>query len=156
MTHPNFRTPPFIERAFSENITNTTKKASTSKCRTYSKKAPIDPRFSDDVFYRRPRDYTEADVARALFALESGTSLRQAAREHNVPLSTLHDRIKGTQPATVAFEFRQILSSVQEKHLASWIHIQGLIGRPPTHAQVRAIAASIADPTGEARTVGKH
>ena len=75
MTHPNFRTPPFIERAFLENITNTIKKALTLKCRTYSKKALIDPRFSNDVFYRRLRDYTEVDVARVLFTLESGISL---------------------------------------------------------------------------------
>ena len=122
----------------------------------YAKNAPIDTRCADDVFHRRERDYTEEDVARALLAVENGTSIRKAALDNNVPFSTVKSRKKGTLPATVAFESFQKLSQTQEKHLASWIIIQGAIGRPPTHAQVRAIAASIADPTGEVKTIGKH
>lgn len=121
----------------------------------YAKNAPINTRFSDDVFNRRERGYTEEDITRALLAIENGVSMRKAALDHNVPYSTLKDRRKGTLPATVAFESFQRLSQTQEKHLAGWIIIEGAIGRPPTHAQVRAIAASIADPTGEVKTVGK-
>ena len=145
-------TPPTLAK----NITKNAKKASTSKCRTYAKNALLNIRFADDVFNRREREYTEADVARALFAMENGTSMRKAALDHNVPYSTIKDRKKGTLPATVAFESFQKLSQTQEKHLASWIIVQGAIGRPPTHAQVRAIAASMADPTGEVKTIGKH
>ena len=70
----------------------------------YAKNAPIDTRCADDVFYRRERDYTEEDVARAFLAVENGTFIRKAVLDNNVPFFTIKSRKKGTLPATIIFE----------------------------------------------------
>ncbi|KJR88888.1 uncharacterized protein SPSK_08096 [Sporothrix schenckii 1099-18] len=97
----------------------------------------------------RQRDYTEDDVKRALLAIENGASVRQAAKQNKVPFSTLKGRRKGALPASDAFESHQKLSIEQEKHLCGWIIVQGMIGRRPTHADIRAMATSLVDPTGQ-------
>ncbi|KIH93134.1 hypothetical protein SPBR_09146 [Sporothrix brasiliensis 5110] len=111
---------------------------------------------SHNIVCRRQRDYTEDDVKRALLAIENGASVRQAAKQNKVPFSTLKSRRNGALPASDAFESHQKLSREQEKHLCGWIIVQGMIGRRPTHADIRAMAASIVDPTGQTESIGKR
>jgi hypothetical protein len=46
-------------------------------------------------FYIMKSLYTESDISQALEALKSGTSLRKAAKDWGIPLTTLHHRSKG-------------------------------------------------------------
>ena len=103
------------------------------------------------------RDYAEDDVALALLALKKmAPSIRKAALAYGVPFTTLKDRVDGAQPQNIAFEPFQKLSAVQAEHLAGWIVVQRAMGRPPTYAQIRSIAASVADPSGGTKTLGKN
>ncbi|KAI3331225.1 hypothetical protein F4824DRAFT_475993 [Ustulina deusta] len=60
-------------------------------------------------------NYSENDV---LAAIDNGVSVRKASREYGVPRTTLHDRIIGIRPKSIAHQHTQKLSTVQEDTLA--------------------------------------
>jgi len=83
--------------------------------------------------------YTKDDIAQAIKDVANGKSL-SAAKEWGVPHSTLWDRIRGSEPHSLAAESQQRLSRVQEDHLANWVLTQEALGVPLTHAQIKEFA----------------
>nr|ABG26269.1 transposase [Ophiostoma novo-ulmi subsp. novo-ulmi] len=102
------------------------------------------------------REYTEENVIAAVQAVQNGTSYRKASKQYGVPVSTILTRVQGAKPRHLAFQHLQKLSEAQETRLASWICTQGALGRPPTHAQVKAIAASLLGASPDENILGKN
>ena len=84
--------------------------------------------------------YTKDDIAQAIKDVANGKSLTSAAKEWGVPHSILWDRIRGSEPHSLAAESQQRLSRVQEDHLANWVLTQEALGVPLTHAQIKEFA----------------
>lgn len=101
-------------------------------------------------------DYTDSDLSNALDALQSGLSLRKAAKDWGIPLSTLYDRSKGSTSRKDANKHNQRLSADQEASLADWILIQGQLGLAPTHEQIRHFVRRILAAGGDRQPLGKH
>ncbi|CCF45332.1 transposase, partial [Colletotrichum higginsianum] len=99
--------------------------------------------------------YTEYEVNQAIQAVSDGQSLRKAAREYGIPITTLHNRLTGTQARAAAFSDLQRLSPDQEAKLAEWVRIQHALGVAPTHQQVRAFAERILCAMGDKEPIGK-
>ena len=68
--------------------------------------------------------------------------------------TTLHRRLHGALPRSVAHQDEQRLSIIQEDHLANWIRIQQATGCPLTHAQIQGLAGRIADQRGDSKPLG--
>lgn len=100
--------------------------------------------------------YNESDIANALNALQSGVSLRKAAKDWGIPLSTLHDRFKGSTSIRKAMQHTQRLSADQESSLANWVLVQGQLGLAPTHEQIRDFVRRILAAGGDHKPLGKH
>ena len=62
-------------------------------------------------------EYTQESIAAALNAIQAGQSLRSAAKDYSIPLSTLHDRKHSSEDTRIAHEHQQRLSNSQEKVL---------------------------------------
>ncbi|OLN80949.1 hypothetical protein CCHL11_10420, partial [Colletotrichum chlorophyti] len=101
-------------------------------------------------------EYTENQVIQALEAIASGQSVKKAASVWGVPRSTLQYRIRGSQARGIAFSDLQRLPPIQENQLAEWIRIQALIGRPPTHQQLKGIAERMLQVRGDTRPLGRN
>ena len=101
-------------------------------------------------------DYTEDAITAALNAVQTGQSLRSAAKDYSIPLTTLYRRKHGSEDTRTAHEHQQRLSNSQEKVLVDWALIQGDIGLPPTHAQLRYIVQRILQAAGDHKPLGKH
>jgi len=87
--------------------------------------------------------YTEEQVQRALFAVENGQKLREAAREYGIPHSTLNNRFHGTRTIQEAHNDQKLLSPEQEDMLAHWIRVQYTLLNTPSHRQIRLAAQGI-------------
>ncbi|KAJ3497355.1 hypothetical protein NLG97_g1973 [Lecanicillium saksenae] len=81
---------------------------------------------------------------------------RQAAKKWEVPQSTLQGRLNGTTTRKEAFEQYQRLSDAQERHLCGWILIQDAASNPPTHNQVRRMAARVLENNSDLEPLGKN
>jgi hypothetical protein len=81
----------------------------------------------------------ELSISKAIKAISDGTvpSLRSAAFIYSVPLSTLHNRLKGTKPHSVAHENTQILTAEEEKALENYIVQLDEWGHPLKISHVR-------------------
>nr|ABG26270.1 transposase [Ophiostoma ulmi] len=101
-------------------------------------------------------DYTEDDLQAAINAVKNNTSFRDASKQYGVPFSTIPSRVCGSKPRSLAFQSFQKLSEAQETRLANWIIIQGTLGRPPTHSQVKAVAASLIGASAGEKVIGKN
>uniref|UniRef100_A0A8H7TQQ8 HTH CENPB-type domain-containing protein n=1 Tax=Bionectria ochroleuca TaxID=29856 RepID=A0A8H7TQQ8_BIOOC len=99
--------------------------------------------------------YTEESLQNAIIDVGGGMSQRQAAARWGVPLTTVSNRIRGTQSRTVIAESQQRLSRKQERDLAGWILIQDSIGLPPSHRQIRKIAEALIGSDDQARPLGR-
>ena len=82
-------------------------------------------------------------IDQAKDAIKRGASLRAAAKDHNIPPSTLCDRLHKSQPIKVAKISAQKLSPAQERFVADWAKAQEAVGRPRTKIQVRSFASQI-------------
>uniref|UniRef100_A0A2C9KFK5 HTH CENPB-type domain-containing protein n=1 Tax=Biomphalaria glabrata TaxID=6526 RepID=A0A2C9KFK5_BIOGL len=67
-------------------------------------------------------------------------SLRKASKFHNIPLTTLHDKIKGKQPLVPK---RSLLTIGEEKRLARWLIEMAQRGFGKTRDEVRETARAI-------------
>ena len=101
-------------------------------------------------------NYTNEDIKNALQDVKNGLSQRKAASRNGVPRQTLRDRIAGALPHSEAHKHHQKLSEAQEQYLRDWILVQGAIGFPPTHIQVREFAQRIARKNGYDEPIGRH
>lgn len=86
----------------------------------------------------------EASIVEALEIVQEGGSIRSAACNFNIPLSTLRDRRDGAQSRTNAQEDTRRLSNLQEKRLIEWILAEEQAGRAPSRHTVQCFAACIA------------
>ena len=99
--------------------------------------------------------YTENDIQNALADLRNGSALRTVSTHHEIPRTTLRDRLNGAQSCRNAHDDEQRLSTVQEERLERWILRQEALGYAPTHAQVWAIASGILKQQGNDKPLGK-
>ena len=104
----------------------------------------------------REHSYTESDLLNALNTISSGTSIRKAAADFGIPLSTLYGRLKGSTSAREAKQHVQRLSPIQESSLADWVLTQDKLGLSPTHAQIRDLAQRILATAGDRQPLGRH
>lgn len=100
--------------------------------------------------------YTESDLKEALQAVQTGVSIRRAAKLHGVPRNTIADRIHGAASRKDANEVSQRLSRLQEEHLSQWILAQDALKLPPTHQQVRDFTQRVLAAHGDTQPLGKR
>jgi hypothetical protein len=70
-------------------------------------------------------------------------SIKAAAKAHDVPESTLRDRVKGAKLRAEANEEKQLLWGGEEKALVQWILDTSKNGYPPRKGHVRQMAETI-------------
>jgi len=99
--------------------------------------------------------WTENMMEEALEAVKNGLSITKAAKEFDVPYSTLQGRIKGAVPKKEDAADRQLLTESQESWLANWILIQEQLGKAPTHHQIREVVSAMLRLAGITQTPGK-
>ncbi|KAF3903182.1 hypothetical protein ABW20_dc0100068 [Dactylellina cionopaga] len=104
----------------------------------------------------RKQQYTEADVAAAIEAVQNGKSLRYAAATYAIPRTTLQNRLNSGQPHNIAHEGQQRLSNAQEEIIAEWMLCQDALGCTPTHAELQCIATKVLEAQGDSNPVGKR
>ena len=106
------------------------------------------------------RTKTPADeivIAASLQAIADGISVREAAKEFNIPRSTLQARLKnGNTRPEKAYQQMQRLSVDQETGLANWIMEEEANGHNPTHAELRQMAHAILQASGDCVPLGKQ
>ena len=100
--------------------------------------------------------YSEEDIERAMEAVRNGRYLIRAARDYDIPRSTLRDRIRGAESVRTSHEFQQRLSIHQDSRLVTWALAQGEIGNPPTHTQLKLFAQRGLQAARDDTTLGKH
>lgn len=100
--------------------------------------------------------YTEYQLQCAIDeALTTGNAAK-AAKEWQVPRTTLRHRLEGRESRKAAHNHRQRLSKVQEEHLANWVLAQLALGLAPTHNQLREFAQRIVNNQGDLQPIGKN
>ena len=88
--------------------------------------------------------YTEETLQQALREIKDGTLDRKGALEkYGIPYTTITGRLKGRQQRRAAHTSQQVLSSIQEVVLCSWVELYSLQGRPIGITQIRHIARDI-------------
>ena len=72
---------------------------------------------------QQTRSYSEADIQKAISGYKSGmySSILNAALACCIPNATLQLCMSGGTSRSDAYEYRQILSNVEEKTLVKWI-----------------------------------
>ena|SRR5579859_4621645 len=87
----------------------------------------------------------ETRIQQAIEAMQKNTSLkvRKAARDFNVPRSTLKDRIHGKKPRNKAHEVCMNLSQNEELELVHWITLLTTRGYSPRYRTIRELAEII-------------
>ncbi|KAI0999709.1 hypothetical protein K3495_g8488, partial [Podosphaera aphanis] len=113
-------------------------------------------KFCDSILSILMPQYTENNLQEALEALANGQSLEKASSKWGVPRSTLQNRLKGVQSGDVASSDSQRLSLTQENCLAEWIRVQGNLGLPPAHHQLKVMAERILQVDGNFQPLGKN
>ena len=99
--------------------------------------------------------WSEDMMEEAIEAVKNGLSITKAAKEFDVPYSTLQGRIKGAVPKKEDAADRQLLTESQESWLANWILIQEQLGKAPTHHQIREVVSAMLRLAGITQTPGK-
>src|SRR4051812_29115037 len=99
--------------------------------------------------------YSESDMQQAILAVRSGATKAKAATECGIPKSTLLERLDGAVSKKQQGIDRQMLSESQEFSLAEWARVQGLLGLPPTHLQLRLAAERTLRAAGDSRSLGQ-
>jgi hypothetical protein len=101
---------------------------------------------------------SEDALQAAIWDLKDGTfsSIRACAKAHNVPRSTLSDRL-ADRDTTLALsqQRRQRLSPSQEDFLVKWIATEEYDGFPPPQARVRDMATRILRMNGDTAPLGR-
>ena len=107
------------------------------------KHPPKDP-LSTGKRTRVQYTYTEETLQKALHEIKNGAlTSKEAFKKYGIPYTTITGRLKGRQPRRVAHESQQVLSSIQEEALCSWIEFYSAQGRPIGVSQIRLIAQDI-------------
>ena len=124
------------------------RKVLTHRKRTHS--AP--PKLCRTRKQRRPeprhKQWTDEQMNEALKAVSEGLGINQAARDHNVPRTTLRDRVSGrvkhgTKPCPSSY-----LNATEESELANFVKQCAQVGYGKTRKEVMHIAQSVANEKG--------
>ena len=75
----------------------------------------------DEKKKRVPRSYTTDQIREALAAIEKGCSLRKAAKQFDVPRSTLYSKLHNISPLECRKGPPSILSPEEEEEIVKWI-----------------------------------
>lgn len=107
------------------------------------------------------RKYTDKDLALALDAIAGGKRMLTVAFETDIPVSTLHGRLKRDEKIHAALGLgskppEPRLSFLQEYYTAEWAKAENSSARPPTATQVIAFAQSALDHAGGIGTMGSN
>jgi hypothetical protein len=94
------------------------------------------------------KQWAEDAMAAAISAVKSGVTVKRAADDHGVPVSTLRDRISGrvvhgTKPGPKPY-----LSGEEEKELSSFLKSCANVGYGKTRKDVLCVAQSVASAKG--------
>ena len=90
------------------------------------------------------KQWSEAAMEGALQNVTSGTlTVRCAALEHNVPKSTLHDRLSGRVLPGAVVGAPQYLDDEEEKEFVQWLEGCAEVGCAKSVREVRAIVGAI-------------
>ena len=81
-------------------------------------------------------NYTQADVNKALEAVEKGTSTWKAAALHNVPRSTLYSKSNGRIPVEAVKGPKTVLTKDKENTIVAWIMYCSVRGFPVTRSNL--------------------
>ena len=100
--------------------------------------------------------YTEYQVKQAIDQAIATGNVKAAAKDWQIPRTTLRDRLRGIEPKPRAHSHRQRLSPVQEEHLATWLLTQRALGVSPTHDQLREFAQRVVNNQGDFQPIGKN
>jgi len=87
-------------------------------------------------------------------AANQNPSITKIARQHDIPKSTLTDRINGRKAASVRNQHFQRLSPEEEAAICGWILRLQAWGWPSRVKQVRSIAAELLVKKGDDKPVG--
>ena len=98
----------------------------------------------------------ETSIKLALEAIENGASENKAAKDYNIPRSTLHNRRAGRIDARCGHANQQRLSPKQEDELCRWIIEQEARGYAPSHKRVRETAVLMLKVSGDDEPLGKR
>ena len=90
------------------------------------------------------RQWSEQAMVDAMKAVEDGMSVAKAAREHNVPRTTLQDRVSGNVVHGVRPGPEPYLTHDEETKLAEYITECASAGCSKTRAEIMSIAENIA------------
>ena len=100
------------------------------------------------------KDWRDLDMLAAMkTVIEGGMSVRQAAELHQVPKSTLGDRVSGRVLPGARSGPRTYLSSEEEEELVIFLSRVAQIGHGRTRREVIAIVERILSSRGNTRTV---
>ena len=85
-------------------------------------------------------DSREARVKSAVEAVRARTlSFRDAAKQFDIPATTISNRLKGGKAPSIAHESQQLLSNEQQKVVIEWLRWRGDNGNPMTREQLAAL-----------------
>ncbi|KAL8573331.1 hypothetical protein ACOMHN_032793 [Nucella lapillus] len=94
----------------------------------------------------RRRNYREEDLQAAIQAVKKGKGLREAARLHDVPPSTIKDRMKGRTPFHEVE--RTVITTREEDQLVAWIKECARRGYGRSMSQVQRAVQTILNERG--------
>ena len=90
----------------------------------------------------------EANMQKAMAAVDKGESIRTAAIKFNIPRSTLHDRIKGKVKMGARRGPASYLTTEEEEELANFLVRCAEIGYAHSLSQVLSLVQRIVDSKG--------
>ena len=94
------------------------------------------------------KQWTNEQMERAIAMVQSGASIYQAARDHNVPRTTLWDRISGRVEHKTNPGPRRYLNETEEKEFADFLIQISTIGYGKSRRDVMNIAEAVAKQKG--------
>ena len=102
-----------------------------------------------------PLSYTEAYLIAAVVHYRIHGNATKSSTRYGVPRSTLLDRYNGIRTKAEGHELQQRLSKKEENDLTAWIVLQGQMGSPPSHTQIRILVQRVYHEKGDSRPLGK-
>lgn len=88
------------------------------------------------IFFQLAMTDKQKAILKAMEAVRKGASISAAARQYNIPRSTLDDKIRGRYSVECSKGPATVLSKEEEDHLRRWLIFMADSGFPITKAQL--------------------